>query len=146
MKTAMLTTGALAALVMTGAAQAGDVTVEVRGVQARPGQVLATLQTRDSFMRPGGLAQTLAAKEGAVVFTFKDVPPGDYAFSAMHDEDADGQLKMAASGMPAEGVGMVGGEQLRGPPTFVVVKFTVPAEGASKTAAMVYFDGKIPTN
>ncbi len=137
----------LAALTLAaGAAQAGDVVVELRGVQARGGQVLATLQTRDVFMGVGGLAQKQTAKEGSLFFTFKDVPPGDYAFSAMHDEDGDGKLKMAPSGMPAEGVGMVGGEQLRGPPTFDVVKFSVPAGEVRHAASLMYFDGKIPTN
>ena len=143
MKLFMTMTGA-AVLLAAGAAQAGDVVVQLSGVQARGGQLLSTLQTRDQFMKNMGaynLKQDAAA--GSVTLTFKDVAPGEYAFSALHDEDGD--RKMKANGqMPVEGWAMSKGETLMGPPAFDLVKITVPAEGLKLSTRMFYFDGQVP--
>lgn len=138
---------AATAVLAATAAQAGDVVVTVSGVQARGGTVLAGLQTREQFMKTDGVngARAESPRAGVLTLTIKNVAPGDYALGVLHDEDGNGVLKLAANGMPAEGVAMVGGEALRGPPTFDQVKFTVPANGAAVKAAMIYFDGKIPT-
>ena len=146
MKIALAVAAALTALA-AGSAQAGDVVVNVSGVQARGGTVLASLQTREQFMQPAGAYGVKAEnpRTGMLSLRFKDVAPGEYALGVLHDQDGDKRLKTAANGMPVEGVAMVNGQALRGPPTFDRVKFTVPAEGATVTAPMIYFDGKIPS-
>ena len=140
--------GMAAGLLVTfaaGAAQAGDVVVELKDVQARRGAILATLQTEAEFMKASGRGQKLEPKAGALTLTFKDVPAGDYVFSAIHDEDGDGRMKSAPTGMPAEGWAMTRGDSLRGPPVFAVVKVTIPAEGARLSERMFYWDGVPPS-
>lgn len=144
LKTRLIALAAAAvATFAAGAAFAGDVTVTLSGVQARGGTVYGSLQTKDQFMRHsaayGVSAQVTAA--GTVTLTFHDVAPGEYAFMAMHDENGDHQMNMAASGMPAEGFAMSGPQ---GYPVFDTAKFTVGADGTSLNAAMVYMDGKMP--
>ena len=125
-----LSLAAVAALSVAAPAVADDVTVTLTGVQARGGNLLAALQTRAQFLQPAGAYGEFVRdpRAGTVRVTFRNVTPGDYSFSALHDGDGDGQMKMEGA-MPAEGWGMVNGDSLRGAPTWDQVKFTVPASG-----------------
>ena len=134
---------AVAALSCLAAAPAlaEDVTITLTGVQARGGQLMAALQTRDQFLQPAGdhgeIFRDPAA--GTLKVTFRNVRPGDYSLSVLHDEEGDGQMKIEG-GMPAEGWAMVNGASLRAAPTWDQVKFTVPATGATRlTVPMQYF-------
>lgn len=134
-----------AAVLAAGAASAGDVVVQATGVQARGGTLYAALQSRDQFMQTtftrGVVRETPAA--GTVELVFRDVPAGDYAITLLHDENANRRMDM--NGMfPREGYAMVRGEELQTQPTFDLVKVTAPAEGARFTAAMTYYDGRMP--
>ena len=83
-----------------------------------------------------------APTAGTRVVTLKDVPPGDYSVSVLHDMNGDQQMALA-NGMPAEGWAMFRGETLRAAPTFDQVKFTVPASGdAQVSVAMQYPAGR----
>lgn len=127
-----------AALLASGAAHAGDLVVELTGVKAKPGKLMATLDTKDTFFRPGGQMQQTDAGAGPVTLTWKDLPPGEYSFMVFHDENGDGRLAMSAQGFPAEGWGMSNMQNLMGPPTFDALKFTVPAEGTRVSVPMIY--------
>jgi uncharacterized protein (DUF2141 family) len=129
-----------------GAAHAGDVVVELKDVQGRPGALLATLQTEAEFMKGAGRSLKVEPKAGALTLTFKDVPPGEYVFSALHDEDGNGRMKSSEIGIPAEGWAMTKGETLGGPPVFALVKVSIPAEGARLNERMFYWDGKPPVH
>lgn len=136
---AMMMTAALAATVLAaGAAQAGDLTVRLTGAQAGGGKIHASLYSRETFMRSGGRYAMVDPASGEVTVTFRDLPAGDYAFMAYHDENGDGQMGRSPVGMPSEGWAMLNAEQLRGPPTFEVLKFTVPAAGATITVPLNY--------
>ena len=45
------------------------------------------------------------AKEGALVYTFKDVPAGTYAVAVIHDENRNKKLDTNFMGIPTEGFG-----------------------------------------
>jgi uncharacterized protein (DUF2141 family) len=120
---------------------AEDVTVTLSGVQARGGRLLAALQTHDQFLQPAGAYGEVIDNPaaGSLTVTFRDVRPGDYSLSVLHDVDGDGQMKVEG-GMPAEGWAMVHGDTLRAAPTWDQVKFTVPATGDVRLAVpMQYF-------
>lgn len=131
-----------ASLAIAAQAAAGDLTVQLTGVQARPGKVYSTLSTRETLFREGGRTAVSDAADGVVTVTFSDVAPGDYAFMAYHDENEDGRMQMSPTGMPAEGWALSNSEQLMGPPTFDVMKFTVPAEGATVSTPLIYASGQ----
>ena len=143
MKRFGMAAGLLVALA-AGAAQAGDVVVELKDVQARKGVILATLQAEGEFMKPTGRGQILEPKAGVLTVTFKDVPAGEYVFSAIHDEDGDGRMKASPMGIPAEGWAMSKGDTLRGPPVFAQLKVAIPAQGAKLNERMFYWDGVPP--
>lgn len=145
MKTTMMILAASAALFGAGAVQAGDVSVTLTGVQARGGQLLVALQTRDQYRQQAGFADILAdPAAGTVTLTFRDVPAGDYALSVLHDENGDYQMQAAPNGIPLEGWAASRGAELRSSPTFDMVKVSVPAGGVALTEPMFYWDGRIP--
>jgi len=140
MKTLM--TACALSLALASAAQAADLTVELTGAQARGGKIHSTLTTEETFFRPGGREVDSDPADGTVTVTFADLPPGDYAFMAYHDENGDGKMATAPGGMPTEGWALSNSDKLMGPPTFEVMKFTVPAEGATVQVPLVYGSGR----
>lgn len=138
--------GVAAALAFAGAATAGDVTVELKGVQARGGTVYAALQSRGEFMQPKSTygVKAESPKAGVLRLTIPNVKPGDYALSVLHDQDGNGQMKLSPQFIPEEGWAMTNGDNLTAQPTFDLVKVSVPATGSTVTANMHYYDGKVP--
>lgn len=55
-------------------------------------------------------------------------------------------MNLSSQSIPQEGWAMVNGETLRARPTFDQVKISVPADGTSVRAQVIYFDGKPPAN
>ncbi|MBU1325118.1 MAG: DUF2141 domain-containing protein [Alphaproteobacteria bacterium] len=135
---ALVGTLALTALAAPAFAQSTDVTVTLTGVEARGGQILASLAGPDTFMR--GQPEHSARGEvvaGTVTLTFRDVPVGDWALMAMHDENANGEFDMNGY-MPAEGYAFSNlGGPLMGMPSFGMHKVAVAA-GTTITAPMIY--------
>ncbi|MDQ3124490.1 MAG: DUF2141 domain-containing protein [Pseudomonadota bacterium] len=134
-----LSLAAVAALSLSAPAMAEDVTVTLTGVEARGGVLLASLQTRGEFMQSSAAYADRIERPsaGTLRVTFRNVAPGDYALTVLHDEDADGRMKMNGY-MPGEGWAMINGDTLRATPTFDHVKFTVSASGADISVPMSY--------
>ncbi|HYE43036.1 MAG TPA: DUF2141 domain-containing protein [Caulobacteraceae bacterium] len=138
MKTFIASLTLAAGLACAGAASAGDLVVELTGVEARPGKLFVTLDTKDTFFRQGGRLQQVDPKAGTVKVVYKDLPAGEYSFMLFHDENQDGKMAMSPTGMPAEGWALSNADKLMGPPTFEVMKFTVPAEGTTVVVPVIY--------
>jgi uncharacterized protein (DUF2141 family) len=139
-----LSLAAVAAFSVALPALADDVTVTLTGVEARGGVLLTALQTRNEFMQQAGAHGEIVRdpRAGTTRIVFRNVAPGDYAFSALHDTDGDGQMTMNGY-MPGEGWAMLNGDSLRAVPTFDQVKFTVPASGGvNLTIPMSYPAGR----
>lgn len=119
------------ATMMSGVAQAADVTVTVMNTINSRGHLLASLCDKEGYPAKCAIRARATAVKGAVVLTFKDVPPGTYAVSVIHDENDDGKLTFDGAGIPIEGYGFsrdaVG---RRGPPKFDDAAVTVQ-EGAN---------------
>jgi uncharacterized protein (DUF2141 family) len=97
---------------LLGTASAADVTIVVKGVRSDQGQVAALAFTKeqgfpDQFAKAMRQA-TVPARKGDVTITLKDLPPGKYALTVMHDQNADGKLQRNIFGIPQEGVGVTG--------------------------------------
>ena len=142
MKAMMMTAALTAAMLAAGAAQAGDLTVRLTGARDGGGKVYATLNSRETFMRAGAHNAVVDPASGEVTVTFHDVPAGDYAFMAYHDENGDGQMGRSPTGMPSEGWAMSNADQLMGPPTFEVLKFSVAGAGATISVPLNYASGQ----
>ena len=127
-------------LMGAGSALASDVVITVTGVQARGGDLLVGLQTSAQFLKHEGDHGEIikAPAAGTRVVTLKDVPPGDYSVSVLHDMNGDQQMALS-NGMPAEGWAMFRGETLRAAPTFDQVRFTVPASGDARVSVAMQY-------
>lgn len=139
-KSALAAVLSSAVLLCGGTALAGDVNITVTGVQARGGDLLVGLQTSAQFMKhEGDYGEIIKAPQaGTRVVTLRDVAPGDYSISVLHDVDGDRRMAMA-NGRPAEGWAMLGGETLRAAPTFDQVKFSVPASGETNVSVAMQY-------
>jgi uncharacterized protein (DUF2141 family) len=113
----LATTGALAvylgilASLLSGAAPAGyRLTVEVENVRNAQGVVgvlvFNTAQGWPEQFSAALRAEATAAHTGVVEITIPDLPAGDYAVVALHDENANKQLDRNWLGVPVEQWGM----------------------------------------
>lgn len=128
---------------LPGAAPVHDLTVSVGGLRSAKG-LLQLCLTRDSAFFPDcrkdpqSLHMTVAAgkPEGIV---FPALPPGRYALSVLHDENANDRLD-TFMGIPKEGVGFSRNPKLRfGPPRFSAVEFDAADGAAIGEVRMKYF-------
>jgi uncharacterized protein (DUF2141 family) len=128
--------GVWAALLVAAAAHAdgptsGSLAVTVVGVRSDVGQACVALyDSADAFPKAGRERKSSCAaiSGGRAVVAFADLPPGDYAVCAFHDEDGDRALKTNWIGMPKEGVGTSrGAKGFMGPPKFDDAKIAVKA-------------------
>ncbi len=128
-------------LACTAAASAAGFTVEARQLRNDRGVVRALL-----FQQSAGFPDTPAAAtarseakavKGTVRLSFKDVKPGRYAVSILHDEDGDGKAATNFIGIPTEGVG-VSGPLGNSKPVFAKCLIDV-APGGAVTVTMKYW-------
>ena len=92
----------------TAPAYAADLIVTVTGVRAHKG--ILKLAVYDSAASWDGDGKAVAADEKTpdadeVTFRFADLPGGNVAVMAMHDENGNGKLDSNFMGMPTEGYG-----------------------------------------
>jgi uncharacterized protein (DUF2141 family) len=128
-------TGALAvylcvlASLLSGAAPAGyRLTVEVENVRNAPGivgvLVFNTAQGWPEQFSAALRSEARAAHTGVVEITIPDLPAGDYAVVALHDENTNKQLDRNWLGVPVEQWGMSNNPPYRfAAPSFEAARF-----------------------
>lgn len=121
-------------------AQAASVEVQLRGVENRGGQMLVSLQKESEFLQPRGTYGAVQPLTGAgpLTVTIRDVAPGEYSLSVLHDQNKDFQMQYGPDGRPAEGWAMHNGAALRAAPQWASVKFTV-GEGVTRLEETVIY-------
>jgi uncharacterized protein (DUF2141 family) len=125
-------------------AKLATVSVKVAGFKGVEGIALATLyDSEQSWLKVPKAVQVLRAKISGAAMTleFKDVKPGTYAISVIHDENKNNELDMRwlPYPKPKEGVAVSNDpEQKAGPPKWEGAKFSVAAETVSVTATVRY--------
>lgn len=84
----------------------GTLTVRIWNIQNGKGQIGCSLfSKKDGFPMEADKADAtmfVQSKAGKATCIFKDVKPGRYAVSVMHDEDKNGELKTSLVGRPKE--------------------------------------------
>ncbi len=111
-----------------------DITVTIENISNDRGHVVIGLHTADTFMKAVAVQQTAAkVKDGKVVYTFKNVAPGNYALLALHDENDNKRMDFEPNGMPLESFGLSNNPMLMGPPTFSEGKFEVTDKNVELT-------------
>lgn len=137
--TCLLLAASAAALAADGV---GTIEVIVH-VKHDAGQVYASLINRaENF--PGGdeppfQAASAKQKDGKARIVFRNVPYGEYAVSAYHDEDGNGSLKTVYGTIPLEGFGVSrDAKGVRGPPKFQDAKFRLDSASATQEIHLNY--------
>ncbi|HSI18285.1 MAG TPA: DUF2141 domain-containing protein [Sphingomonas sp.] len=137
---------ALLAAMAAAPAFAGDVTIKLHALQARPGKLYVALQKRGEFLKKrasyGEVVASVAAGEKTIVF--HDVAPGEYAVLVWHDINQDGRFTTEPNGAPLDGWSIRNAQKLFGSPTWNQVKFAVPTAGKTLDLAMAYPDADAP--
>ncbi len=95
---------ALAAAAATSGS--GSITVEVGNVRNSRGNVIVDICPQNRFLEDGCVHHgEVPARAGVTIVTINNVPAGDYAAQAFHDENSSGEVDRAMFGIPNEGVG-----------------------------------------
>ena len=109
-----------------------QVTVEVQKLKAVRGRILFALHVgKDTFPRKADQALRhvwVPVTSDPFTYTFEDVPPGEYAVGAAHDENDNGKIDTGIFGIPTEGLGVSNNPFSLGPPSFESAKFRVGTE------------------
>jgi uncharacterized protein (DUF2141 family) len=117
---------ALAAILSVGAAQAGDLKIEVNVPTGRQGAVLAAVFDKAEGFPRGTPMRTATAQpvQGKATLQFTDLPKGDYAITAYLDENNNTKLDTNLFGLPTELYGFSrNARNLAGPPSFADAAF-----------------------
>jgi uncharacterized protein (DUF2141 family) len=120
------------------------VTVKIAGFKGVEGLALVTLyDSEQSWLKVPKAVQVVRAKitGNAMSLEFKDVKPGTYAVSVIHDENKNNELDMRwlPWPKPKEGVGVSNDpDNKAGPPKWEAAKFVVGAESVTIKATVKY--------
>ncbi|HWT12506.1 MAG TPA: DUF2141 domain-containing protein [Allosphingosinicella sp.] len=114
-------------------------TVDLDGVRGSGGSLYVSVQTREQFMREGGVAGSVLPSPQAGSHRFQyEVPAGEYAVSVWHDDNGNGAFDNDENFVPLDGWALSNAAQLRGEPTFDQVRTVVGSAHAAIRLAMVY--------
>jgi uncharacterized protein (DUF2141 family) len=124
------------------AAHAADLTVAVSGVRNASGWVSAGIYNSEMSFAKASEALVLVrvkATRGSIGFTVHNLPPGQYAVAAYHDENANGRLDFDPTGAPTEGYGVSNDARNPvAPPEFSKAAFELRDQSKSVTINISY--------
>lgn len=119
-------------------AVAADLKISVTGVSSADGQIMVALyNSAESFLDKPFRATAAPAVAGVTQIEFKDLPPGDYAYSLYHDANANGKMDRNLIGMPTEDYAFSNNAMgKRGAPEYAAARFALPAAGAATSVSL----------
>jgi uncharacterized protein (DUF2141 family) len=132
-------TAILAALVAGATfAQAADLTIRIDNVANNDGKLMvAVYDGAADFMKRPVQRAAVEAIAGSTTVVFKDLAPGEYAFSVFHDANGNGRMDTNRMGIPVEAVAFSKDAQgFMGPPSFGAARILVPAAGSAVTVSL----------
>lgn len=137
----ILALAALTSGVALSAADDASLDVTVTGLRNKKGNILVCLTANskafpDCSKDSKSLKRSVKANAGGTI-SFADVPPGTYALSLIHDENANGKLDTSLA-IPSEGFGFSRNPKITfGPPKFKAASFALAGAG-KQTVKMKY--------
>ena len=127
---------ALAASIVSVHALAGELTIDVSGINPDRGKIhVAVYDSAETFPISGRqlVGQILDPAGRQFTVHFKDLPPGAYAAVAFQDFNGNGKLDKNFLGIPKEPYGFSNGARgAAGPPKFSYAAITLSPDGATK--------------
>ena len=119
----------------TVSAEGQPMTVRLNGIEHDRGTVRVALFADPKTFRKADQAFASGekpAKTGTVNLVFDDVPAGQYAIMAYHDENGNGELDRRLGMFPTEGYGLSNNPKVMGPPAFEDSQFQVAGDAPSE--------------
>jgi uncharacterized protein (DUF2141 family) len=113
LKRGILSLLGLAAVILTvppASAEQSSITVNLSGIRSQKGNIIVCLWGKENREFPfcssaaAYKSTSIKANSSSVVATFQNIPSGEYAISAFHDENGNGKLDRNWMGMPKEGM------------------------------------------
>ncbi len=128
-KTLLVLIGLLVASAMTFT-YGQELKIVIKNIKNEEGMVrLALYNSDDQFMKKELKGVEVKSKAGEAVAVFKDIAPGRYAISVMHDANDNKELDSNFMGIPKEGFGFSNDAMgMFGPPDFKKASFEVSGE------------------
>lgn len=112
-------------------AEGQPLTVKLNNLEHDRGTVRVALFSDPKTFRKADLAFASSespAKAGTVTLEFENVPAGQYAVMAYHDENGNGELDLRFGMFPTEGYGLSNNPKVMGPPAFEESRFEVTGD------------------
>mgnify|MGYP003506400901 CR=1 FL=1 len=127
---------ALSLSLVCGAAQAGELHVEVKGLTEIKGDLMvAVFNQKGQWLKQASVNRKLGVTQSVLSVQFDNLPEGEYAVSVFHDLNSNGKLDSNAVGMPTEPYGFSNNAASNfGPPSFDAAKIKLDQ---SKTAISI---------
>jgi uncharacterized protein (DUF2141 family) len=122
---------------------AGSITFEISNVRNARGHVLVAVCPQGKFLKEDcAYNGTASARAGTVTVVVPNVPAGDYAAQAFHDENNNETVDQNFIGMPKEGVGFSRDARMSfGPPKWSSAHFIHQGAPSVMRIRMVYMLG-----
>ena len=114
--------------------RSGTLVIEIQGLQQATGNVYVAVYASESTWLGDEPVTTKKvaiadARDGDLVRSELQLPPGEYAISAFHDENDDGKLTTNLIGIPKEPIAVSNNAVGKfGPPKYKDAVFTLGAE------------------
>jgi len=121
----------------------GPIIVEVGNVRSNRGKVIVDICPQSRFLDDGCAYHAEApAKAGVTIVTVPNVPAGEFAAQAFHDENGNGEIDRGLFGIPKEGVGFSRNAPIRlSPPKWRDAVFVHHAQSGTIRFDLRYFMG-----
>lgn len=122
---------------------AGSITFEIGNVRNARGRVLVAVCTQDKFLKEDCTYNADApARAGTTTVTVPNVPAGNYAAQAFHDENGNEKVDQGFLGIPKEGVGFSRNARITfGPPKYKSAEFAHAGRPAVQRLNLRYMSG-----
>lgn len=103
------------------------ITIEFLGMKSDQGKLYVALyNSKSSFLKKAMEGDIVEIKDKKATAVFKDIPEGEYAVSAFHDENDNKKMDTRIFGIPKEPIGISNDAKgFMGPPKYKDAKFNV---------------------
>jgi uncharacterized protein (DUF2141 family) len=116
-----------------GAKKRGTLVVKFNGMSSDDGNVIIALCNSDANYKNHKspfIGKSIAIEKNTAIIEFEDLPFGEYAIKAFHDEDANNDLNTNILGIPVEDYGFSNNARgMFGPPSWQDAKFVLNDDG-----------------
>ncbi len=117
--------------------------VDVGNVRNDRGLVHVDICTRADFLKDCPVSVSAPARRGVTQIEIPNLPPGEYAAQAYHDENGNDKVDQGLFGIPREGVGFSNDAKIRlGPPRYRDAAFRFDGGRRMISIHLRYFMGR----